>query len=163
LHFLTSLIVLHTTIVPSVYDKDRKLGKWVGTIRLKMKALQSQGLSSETPKTNSTSMSSGSLGGATTLTEERIDQLDAMGFSWGCDDVRVRLSWEDRFQELCEYYQVHGHWPPRTAGTIGEWAHKQKTKEVKGDKVFMEKYYAKLDGIGFPWRQRSSHHHHPEM
>lgn len=146
------------TVVPKSYDKDPKLGKWVGTIRLKMKALQSQGLTSETPKPNSGSMSSGSIGGTTALTEERIEQLDALGFSWECEEVRARLSWEHRFQELCEYYQVHGHWPPRTAGTIGEWAHKQKTKEVKRDKVFMEKYFAKLDSVGFPWRQQRSNH-----
>jgi hypothetical protein len=146
-------------LVPGVYEKDRKLGKWVGTIRLKMRSLQTQGLTCETPKQNRGSDPSASVGtgGATTLTKERIEQLNAMGFSWGCDDVRQRLSWEDRFQELCEYYQIHGHWPPRTAGTIGEWAHKQKTKEVKRDKTFMEKYYAKLDGVGFPWRQRSGH------
>jgi hypothetical protein len=119
-----------------------------------MKSLLSQGLESETPKPNSSSISSGTLGGATTLTEERIDQLDALGFTWDCEGgkTRTRLSWEDRFAELCEFYQVHGHWPPRSAGTIGEWAHKQKTKEVKRDKVFMEKYYARLDGVGFPWR-----------
>ena len=116
-----------------------------------MKSLLSQGIEAETPNPNSSSTSSS--GGATILTEERIEQLDSLGFNWDCpDNSRVRLSWEHRFTELCEYYQVNGHWPPRTAGTIGEWAHKQKTKEVKRDKVFMEKYYAKLDSIGFPWR-----------
>jgi len=118
-----------------------------------MKTLLDQGLEYEMPKKNSTSASSGTLGGATTLTEERVSQLESLDFSWDCADTRrTRLSWDDRFQELCEYYQVHGHWPARNAGTIGEWAHKQKTKEVKRDRDFMEKYYAKLDGVGFPWR-----------
>ena len=120
---------------------------------MKMKALLSQGIEAETPKPNANSTS----GGATILTEDRIEQLDALGFSWECEyHVRTRLSWDDRFQELCEYYQIHGHWPPRTAGTIGEWAHKQKTKEVKGDKAFMEKHYAKLDSVGFPWRVKNN-------
>ena len=123
----------------------------VHTIRLKMKSLLSQGIEAETPNPNSSSTSSS--GGATILTEERIEQLNSLGFNWDCaDNSRVRLSWDHRFTELCEYFQLNGHWPPRTAGTIGEWAHKQKTKEVKRDKVFMEKYYAKLDSIGFPWR-----------
>jgi hypothetical protein len=65
-----------------------------------------------------------------------------------------RLSWDDRFAELMEYFQMNGRWPPHTSGTLGEWVHKQRTKWAKKDETFMRNHFHKLDEVGFKWKVR---------
>jgi hypothetical protein len=138
--------------VPVRYEKDEKLGKWVNSIRIKKKSLDAQGLQSEPPKMNKDNQVVPA--GATTLTLDRIEKLNAIGMDWHVIGPTPRLSWEERFQELMEYFQVNGRWPPHTQGTLGEWVHKQRTKWAKRDEVFMRDHFHKLDAVGFKWKVR---------
>jgi hypothetical protein len=61
--------------------------------------------------------------GAVTLTKERIDQFNAINFSWDLTGP-PRQSWDTRFEQMMEYYRVNGRWPPHAEGTLGEWVHK---------------------------------------
>lgn len=90
--------------------------------------------------------------GAVTLTQERIERFEAIGFSWDLTGPTPRVSWEGRFQQMMEYHQTHGRWPPHSHGTLGEWVHKQRCKWAKKENVFMEKHYPKLEEVGFLWK-----------
>ncbi|KAL3795204.1 hypothetical protein ACHAWO_007706 [Cyclotella atomus] len=54
-----------------------------------------------------------------TLVKECIDMLEELGFEW----VRIqqRATWEEYFDNMIEYYQTHGIWPPKNLGRPGEW------------------------------------------
>ena len=102
--------------VPSRYAEDRRLGKWVQKLREKKTELDKKGLDFELPK--------GKLTGRT-LTKERIDKLDSLGFEWRIK-TKPRVSWDERFEELVQFYNMNGRWPSRsTDGEIGTWTHNQ--------------------------------------
>ena len=73
---------------------------------------------------------------AKTLTAERIQRLESIGFIWSVAGPKV--SWEDRFNDCMQYYQANKKWPSQQSGSLGEWVHKQRTKYAKGDKKYME-------------------------
>ena len=90
--------------------------------------------------------------GAVTLTPERIERFNAIDFAWDLTGPTPRQSWEARFEQCMEYYRANGRWPPHSHGTLGEWVHKQRCKWARKDKAFMEKYYDKLEEVGFLWK-----------
>mmetsp|Transcript_14970 Transcript_14970/g.31672 ORF Transcript_14970/g.31672 Transcript_14970/m.31672 type:complete len:1013 (-) Transcript_14970:337-3375(-) len=65
------------------------------------------------------------------LTDERIAQLEEIGFDFQrvkSPKVSDRRSWEERFQQLLEYKEKHGHCmvPRRTGGVLGQWVLRQR-------------------------------------
>eukprot|EP00804_Cyclotella_cryptica_P014421 CCRYP_004766-RA/>CCRYP_004766-RA protein AED:0.14 eAED:0.14 QI:136/1/1/1/0.75/0.6/5/584/451 len=134
--------------VPVRYKDDLKLGKWISNIRHKKKSLEAQKLEESPTKAKRDR----GIIGAVTLTKERIERFEAVGFSWDLTGPTPRVSWEGRFQQMMEYHQTHGRWPPHSHGTLGEWVHKQRCKWARKDKGFMEKHYPKLQEVGFLWK-----------
>jgi hypothetical protein len=47
--------------------------------------------------------------------------LEELGFEW----VRIqqRATWEEYFDNMIEYYQTHGIWPPKNLGRPGEFVY----------------------------------------
>ena len=90
--------------------------------------------------------------GAVTLTPERMERFNAIDFAWDLTGPTKRQSWEVRFEQCMEFYRANGRWPPHSHGTLGEWVHKQRCKWARKDKTFMEKYYDKLEEVGFLWK-----------
>ena len=67
--------------VPQDYNENLQLGKWVMTQRTKKE----------------------------TMSEERRNKLNSIGFTWKVRATPIPVDWEVRFQELVEYKRVHGH------------------------------------------------------
>jgi hypothetical protein len=63
-------------------------------------------------------------GKVTKLTMERVTKLNSIGFVW-----QVKMTWEDRFQELHRYFETHGNTvvsrSHRETRGLGEWLKKQ--------------------------------------
>ena len=129
--------------VPSRYKDNPRLSKWVMKLREKKSELSKRGQDYETPLPNRKLSSR-------TLTKERIDQLEALGFAWSLK-TKPTVPWETRFQELLEYYSQHGTWPTRKDGSLGWWVSDQRKYWCQKDKHFMTKRFALLDEIGFEW------------
>ena len=47
------------------------------------------------------------------------------------------MSWEERFRELIEYYEINGKWPPQSVGTLGDWVHRQRTSYNLKEEKYM--------------------------
>ncbi len=115
--------------VPARYAENRRLGIWVSAQRQQFKILQQQSLQpNEHPHTASirlsdsyfsvndhvngtiTSDSSTKARRPASLTQERIDLLNALGFTW---TIRSRdslgESWNQRLHELRMFKQQYGH------------------------------------------------------
>ncbi|KAL3797480.1 hypothetical protein ACHAWO_008196 [Cyclotella atomus] len=91
------------------------------------------------------------------LTPQRISQLESLNFAWGVRNVPNHVSWEDRFKQLMEYYEAYGAWPPHSlSGGLGSWVKHQRRRWATGDTVFMEKYFPRLEEVGFIWRVKGS-------
>jgi hypothetical protein len=82
--------------VPARYATNRRLGIWVSAQRQQYKLMQSTGSKPGTARAP--------------LTQERIDLLNQLGFTW---TIRSRdslgESWNQRLQELREYKKIHGN------------------------------------------------------
>lgn len=51
------------------------------------------------------------------ITEERINALNAIGFSWS-----LYNKWDDKYEELLRYKEKHGHTNvPKSYGSLGVW------------------------------------------
>ena len=80
--------------------------------------------------------------------------MDTIGFQWVVNNPNQK-SWEQRFEDLKEYQQLHGTTRvPRSSGTLGEWVHMQRRMYNKKDPNFMEKKAPQLQNIGFEWNPR---------
>ena len=119
----------------------------------------------------------------TTLTDEREDALNDVGFVWQSH----RSAWEERFDELCAFRMVNGHCSvPATASTsttpaettssggshqtnanvsgaspqLSVWVQCQRRQYrlfLRGERSFMtEERIQKLNSIGFVWKPRGS-------
>lgn len=128
------------TDVPLKYSKNSALGAFVNRQRTEYRKLQ-QGIHSS-------------------LTEERINSLNEIGFKW---QMRVsRTPWEQRLKELREFKEVHGHcnvpstWPENQP--LAYWVFKQRGQyrmfhsgnnngrcNMTADRI------AQLDMLGFEW------------
>ena len=121
--------------VPLNYKKDRELGRWVSGLRVKKKNISKEeedcdpdagSGEDETDDqnvdtdTNNETAEKAKRGSRKYLTKERIEILDNVGFSWTVETKNK--SWEERFQDLIEYREIHGTFRvPRSHGTLGEW------------------------------------------
>ena len=80
------------------------------------------------------------------LSQERIAQLDSIGFTWSHD--KQYKSWEERFNDLQEYKRMNGNTRvPRSSGSMGEWVHMQRKMYHKNDKNFMAKRAPRLEAM----------------
>ena len=77
-----------------------------------------------------------------TLTAERIELLDSIGFEWTIKPPRV--PWEVRFQELLEFHKTNGKWPTQSAGPLGMWVQRQRVSWSRKDKSFMKDKFPKV-------------------
>ena len=133
--------------VPYGYKQDIPLARWVYNLRGKRKGLQEKGeecqVADEVKEKAWT----------THLTQERIDRLDSVGFSWTA--LRKQAPWEERFQELLDYYQAHGNCRvPEKVGPLGRWVEQQRYDYRKKNMNFMKNRAPILDEIGFEWNPR---------
>mmetsp|Transcript_34344 Transcript_34344/g.82135 ORF Transcript_34344/g.82135 Transcript_34344/m.82135 type:complete len:330 (-) Transcript_34344:24-1013(-) len=94
------------------------------------------------------------------LTDERVNQLNELGFVWMAGKTpnfraAGRKTWDQRFQELLEFKELHGHTVvPQNSGPLGTWVRMQRVAHKKwkaGDqKASMTAEKAlKLREIGF--------------
>jgi len=98
-------------------------------MREKMAIMQKKGLEAEEPKPGLKSQ-------ARNLTSERIKKLNSIGFVWSI--LPPKVSWEDRFEELMEYYYENGKWPPQSMGKLGEFVTKQRALHTQNSVNFMK-------------------------
>jgi len=72
------------------------------------------------------------------LTQERIDRLEALGFEWSLRPPNT--PWEERFEQLKQFHQHHGHTRvKRSHGeSFGEWVQKQR-KLYRAGKLSQER------------------------
>ena len=124
--------------VPRNYsvDDDVKLGKWVNTQRTQYKNFLA--------------------GKYSPMTQERIDQLNSVGFEWGT----ANTGWEGHFQKLVQFKDLHGHCRvPQNYSVddvkLGKWVtkqrqHYQKYLAGKSSPMTQERIDA-LTKVGFHW------------
>ena len=109
--------------VPQRFPENPELGSWVNNQRSKR--------------------------GTKRLSPDRIERLDALGFEWG---PRV-AAWEEKFTELQDFKDRHGHCNVPAAYTenpeLGIWVSRQrklrKTNRLSSDRI------NQLDTLGFQW------------
>jgi len=83
------------------------------------------------------------------LAQERIEQLDAIGFVWDCHETH----WESMYAALVEYEKEHGDcnvpadWPD-----LGWWVQWQR-KSRRADNLDQDRI-ERLDKLGFAWSWR---------
>ena len=85
----------------------------------------------------------------TSLTSERIERLDSIGFERDLND------WDKIFQELCEFNAEHGHCDVQCRnGTLGRWVGYQRERYAAlGEATnMMDAKIEKLESIGFKWK-----------
>ena len=92
-----------------------------------------------------------------TLSEERIAQLNSIGFQWKV--APPAAGWEHRYEELVEYKRLHGDcnvpqaWPENRQ--LGRWVMKQRcqyTLRQKGDRCqITDERIQRLNDLGFSW------------
>jgi len=130
-------------IVPGRYKSNKQLGSWVGNQRTQYRLLQQ--------------------GKESSMTEERISKLEAIGFVWDASHLFLGIvdneAWDQRYGELIEYKRRHGncnaptHYKPNKE--LGYWVHTQRRqyrllKEGKYSTMTDERI-SKLEKIGFSW------------
>lgn len=143
------------TRVPYNYAHNPRLGRWVARQRVLYKELQSNSTFAESDNDNPTSIKK--VRPATVLTQERIEVLQAIGFSF--ESPRKR-TWNKRYDELCQYRALYGDClVPLTYDDIpglGVWVRTQRTQYrnlLQGKKLanLTPEKIAALQAIGFVW------------
>ena len=125
-------------LVPRVYKKGPKLGKWVRDQRKQFKRYK-QG---KKPYYN--------------LDARRVAQLDRLDF----EEDAYEAVWRNRYEELRDYSKFHGdcmvprNYPENPE--LGNWVHQQRQqykrrKEGKLNRYFTEERIRLLEEIGFDW------------
>jgi len=144
--------------VPARYTQNRRLGIWVSAQRQLYKSLKTPGLDSKKQRPSS-------------LTAERIDLLNNLGFTW---TIRSRdnlgESWNQRLADLIEYKKRHGDClvPSRYPENpeLGVWVGTQRTnyrlylkakesgEQSSGASAMNEERIQQLEELGFVWSLR---------
>jgi len=128
------------TLVPNRYRADPSLGAWVSTQRRQYKAIQ-------TGKCESSTMS-----------QERIRRLEAIGFVWKTADPR-HVPWEDRFNELLAFKEKYGHVQVpigfednvKLANWVSTQRQEAKLRRQGRPSRLTQERIDMLDDIGFVW------------
>jgi Helicase associated domain len=104
----------HHCNVPARYSKNKRLGIWVSAQRQNFKLLHSD------PSTCR----------SIPLTQQRIDMLNELGFTWAVRNRESpRESWNVRFMELQEYKLIHGNCsvpPDFEQNDLAKWVAEQR-------------------------------------
>ena len=81
---------------------------------------------------------------------ERAQRLEELGFRWEAAKGR---SWEERFRQLQEFQEEHGHCnvPQKHPGGLGVWAANQRCKGKEWSQRRNAKQVQQLDDLGFRW------------
>ena len=120
--------------VPHIYAANQPLGNFVKSVRQHYKQIM-KGKSSNL------------------LTEERITELETLGFKL---IVRQREPWNERFAELKEHVNKHGHCEVPKHTPLGIWILNQRSQYklmMKNKPSHMtEDRIMALNSIGFDWR-----------
>lgn len=83
------------------------------------------------------------------LSGERLERLNAIGFCWA---DRQHASWQDRFDELRRYRDLHGTTRVGNDHPLGRWVSVQRTNYRKNNKRHLsQERIDQLDSIGFVW------------
>ena len=98
--------------VPTLYLPNTKLGRWTHTQR-HQRRLQNKGKRSS-------------------MTVERINLLDQLGFSWEVRPAfdRPRATWQQRYDELRAFHLENGHFLVKSEqdSLLHSWAHEQRSR-----------------------------------
>ena len=100
---------------------------------------------------------------STALTQEKIDALEDIGFTWARQ--KGDKLWEDKFRDLQDYARRHGNCNVptkfRSDTALGRWVSTQRKqyKEMKkGVKTLMTLERAqRLEALGFRWNAMERH------
>jgi hypothetical protein len=126
-----------------VPQSDEKLGTWVSNQRQQYQLFQK--------------------GQPSKLTDERIQQLNGLGFIWvvgkGKGVARAKADadkWDKQFRLLQQYQSKHGHCEvPVCDGELGEWVHTQRRQYQLFQKgqhsKLTDERIQQLNGLGFIW------------
>mmetsp|Transcript_24901 Transcript_24901/g.57461 ORF Transcript_24901/g.57461 Transcript_24901/m.57461 type:complete len:1213 (-) Transcript_24901:347-3985(-) len=124
--------------VPARFVDNPQLGTWVTNQRAQYKQRQE--------------------GKVSAMNDERIAQLEAIGFKWG-DSARDHKPWQDRYEELVKYRMAHEdckvpvRYPPNPQ--LGNWVNNQRAQyklRVAGKKSAMtDQRFHLLEQLGFHW------------
>ena len=79
---------------------------------------------------------------ASTLTSERVERLNSIGFVWSITGPLP--TWEDRFKEMMECYKSTGNWPDQSKGPLYKWVCRQRGLYAKKDETFMKEKAPKV-------------------
>ena len=97
------------------------------------------------------------------ITEERIAQLNAIGFEWSLQETPDSTAWQHKFALLCAFRDKNGHCRVPfnfvvDSDLLGVWVSRQRHyfKKYKDGKTgkdawITEERIAQLDAIGFEW------------
>ena len=86
----------------------------------------------------------------TSMTHEKIEHLEGMGFQWSVKKEGEDTMWNQRYEELRAFKERHGHCrvPQRSSGKLGKWVQNQKFhKRIIAGRT--EGRVVKLETIGF--------------
>ena len=85
----------------------------------------------------------------TSMTDEKLQHLSDMGFEWSVKKERDDAIWNQRFEELREFNEEHGHCRvPRSSKKLGRWVdHQRNNKKIIAGRT--EVRAVKLEAIGF--------------
>jgi len=94
------------------------------------------------------------------LTPERIEELEAMGFLWTTErSKRQNHDWNNRLQQLKEYKKIHGHCRVphgyEEDPSFAEWIHRQRTtyasilKDPEETSALVKDRMKQLEELGF--------------
>jgi superfamily II DNA or RNA helicase len=110
--------------VPNRWKEDLKLASWVMNQRERRK----KGI----------------------ISDEQIQRLDALGFTW---QHRERGAWEDRYQELIEFKEKHGHcnvpFEYKEVSKLGKFVNAMRSHKTAG--TLSQERIELLEQIGFQW------------
>jgi hypothetical protein len=130
--FVTHLL-LPTTLVPSRFEEDLKLGKWVETQRYEYTKLQR--VTGVEANGEPDGESSAQRASNPRLTEERLKRLEAIGFQWRVKHKMKRYydkQWDHMFDRLLKFKDENGHCmvPKRYLAEpkLGAWVHTQRVQ-----------------------------------
>jgi len=128
-------------LVPSRFEENLKLGKWVETQRYEYTKLQRAAEQLEKQSGQSGGASSSSVKARPTnprLTEERLRRLESIGFEWKVKHKMKRYydkQWDNMFERLLKFKEKSGHcmvpkrYPPDLK--LGTWVHTQRIQHRK--------------------------------
>ena len=139
----------HCRVPYSLVINSTKLGQWVSSQRCYYKIRMA-----------------GKTGEQTSITEERIAQLNGIGFEWSIHKGTglEEKGWQRKFQLMCAFQREHGHCRvPKQfvidSEKLGHWVHNQRNeyrnhmegKTGAGASIMSERI-SQLNGIGFEWK-----------